>query len=475
MGPSTIVQCALLCTLSYFLLLGRHASAGPISWPDWQGYAGDATRSSRSVIALPRSAPSIGANFTYPGVGKSHGSLVTSRLGNTYVLAWAQAEAALPTVYMWRGLDNAHFATPLVNASFGADIMSDSFDALLLNDHDCLLFGTVSFYNPSLGQQNAVVTMFDVGLLSGTLSVKWQLTPTYMCDAAVFISSQLTKSSPLLLMLISQQRQIQVLDATTGAMQRAISLDYSASCDWRSSMALNEAQSTVYAVCYDSTFGKHTLQAYDVKSGAQLFSVVSGGIYSYYPIPLSVWSAVSNNVLCITGQQSALFDALNGTLIWQRYNSVQYLNPLITYAHGGPKGQPLVYLLGSSPGISPDPATMWLLTMNSTGDLVSAPFPLPYFAVDQFQGTLLVDPDGVTVIVNGWSTAPYPISSQYASQLLCAKLVFSQDPSKKPAFVVQWISPIWAPSNGRLAIYAAPRLDGSIIVGGWEGLIQFRP
>jgi hypothetical protein len=467
------LQIALLFILSCAQLCHLAASDNPIPWPNWQGYAGDTTRSSQSLIPLPQHTPSLGANFTYLSTGKSHGSLVTSRIGNTYVLAWMSR--GLPYVYMWRGLDNAAFSTPVVNTTYGDDIISDSFDALLLNDHDCLLFSTVAFYNTSLGQQDAVITMFDVGLLSGMLTVKWQLLPTYMSDAAAFISSEYTRSTPLLLLLVSQKRQIFVLDGTTGVMQRAISMSYNSECDGRSSMSLNQARSRVYVVCYDSTFGKHTLQGFDVKSGTQLFSTVSEDIYSYYPTPLSIWTAVSNNILCVTQQIVSLFDASNGTLLWRQFNRISYMNPLITYAQGGPKGNPILYLLGQSPGIYPDPATTWLMAMNSTGALLTAPYPLPYVTVDQFQGTMLVDPDGVTIVVNGWNNRPYPIGSQYTTQLVCVKLVFSQDPKVAPAFKVMWVSPSLVPSNGRFAIYAAPRLDGSIIVGGWEGLVQFKP
>jgi hypothetical protein len=86
---------------------------------------------------------------------------------------------------------------------------------------------------------------------------------------------------------------------------------------------------------------------------------------------------------------------------------------------------------------------------------------------------MIIDPDGLTLVINGWSnyvSSPY----QYGIQLACIRLVLNtQDPSVKPQWKTLWTSEAWPETQGRLAIYAAPRIDGSIIVGGWNGLYRF--
>ena len=104
-----------------------------------------------------------------------------------------------------------------------------------------------------------------------------------------------------------------------------------------------------------------------------------------------------------------------------------------------------------------------MLTFNESGGSVAPPANVP-LRVDQFQGSMLLAPDGVTVTMNGWdaNTANAP-----------ALLTSMRLDIDKGAWSTLWTSPPVIGSDGRLALFAAPRMNGSVVVVGWTGVYQF--
>jgi hypothetical protein len=129
----------------------------------------------------------------------------------------------------------------------------------------------------------------------------------------------------------------------------------------------------------------------------------------YWPIPLSSWTE-AGQLLGITGKRLWGINSTNGSILWSAYTPAAYVDTLLAYAHGGgssgsdgsaPSG-PLLFVLGQ--GSASPSQSVYLFVYNATGGLVAQPT-LVGIRVDQFQGSILLWPDGLTVTINGWAPA----------------------------------------------------------------------
>lgn len=83
-------------------------------------------------------------------------------------------------------------------------------------------------------------------------------------------------------------------------------------------------------------------------------------------------------------------------------------------------------------------------------------------------GSLLADPDGLTVCVNGWDAASRPAG---ALKVVAARLAAGADGAR--AWATLWTT---APTPegaaaGRYTFTGAQRRDGSLVFSGWQGAI----
>jgi hypothetical protein len=114
--------------------------------------------------------------------------------------------------------------------------------------------------------------------------------------------------------------------------------------------------------------------------------------------------------------------------------------------------------------------TIRLLAYNASGQPVADPFVLP-LRVDRFTGSLLADPDGATVFVNGWDA--YSVPKAGALKVVAARLGAGADGARE--WAVRWTAPPAAAGAGagRYTMTGAQRRDGSLVFGGWEGAFVY--
>ena len=125
------------------------------------------------------------------------------------------------------------------------------------------------------------------------------------------------------------------------------------------------------------------------------------------------------------------------------------MSKVLAYAHGEASGAALVYILGQSNGASASGACH-LTVLNSTGSDLAEPYYLP-IRVDQFTGTVILDPDGVT----GWYSASGGL-----------KLASMRLDVPSATWELIWRSPTRDEIPGALAMFAAAHTNGSSVVVG---------
>lgn len=76
----------------------------------------------------------------------------------------------------------------------------------------------------------------------------------------------------------------------------------------------------------------------------------------------------------------------------------------------------------------------------------------------------------MSVVVNGWDA----VAKDAPARLQRLALEVSGEPGNG-TWVRQWVSPPTTreQGSGRLALFAAPRANGSVVVAGWNGAVQF--
>lgn len=330
--------------------------------------------------------------------------------------------------------------------------MSDSFDALLLSSD--LAFVFLSYYNTSCDPNAcSVAAAFRT---DGSLAPVWSQWPTSFVDSA-----GVTPDGRLLLTLTSRDRTLRVRDAATGVVASSMTW-YSGQCDSRAHLALDAAGATAYIACGDSTFGSPHLLAFDIGTRAQLWDVVHKKSVSYWPPPLAIWAGPAL-LLAVTDGLITAARLGNGSAAWRVAPPPAATQYVLDFA----VARELLFLAVAAADAA---ASVSLLAYNASGTLVAPAFRLP-MRVDRFTGSLLADPDGATVYLNGWVDGG--AAQPAALALLAARL--ATDANGAPAWTLAWMAPP-APTGGnagRYTFFGAQRANGSLVFAGWSGAFQF--
>jgi hypothetical protein len=286
----------------------------------------------------------------------------------------------------------------------------------------------------------------------------------------------------VLVTLVSAKGSVIVRDLATGVARSTVRV--ALSCDWRGSLAVTADGAAAYALCLDATFGKNTVYGVDLTGGAPnpvTFSTVVKALDTYWPPALVAWGAAG---LAVGLSDRAIVGLApgNGSVVFRAVPPPAVVTHVLAAAAvsapaaaaaaaadadavtggGGPAATPILYVLAQSDG----PGTpAYLLAYNATGGAVAPPVQL-WARVDQFQGTIIADPSGLTVTVNGWDPrAPAQPPMLVRVTLDPAAGTWAQ--AAAPSF------PTAGTGDGRLALFAAPRTNGSVVVVGWQGVYQW--
>jgi hypothetical protein len=328
-------------------------------------------------------------------------------------------------------------------------------------------------------------------LHAANLTRAWHVFPMEAAiDAAAVVpssSSAVSSSSPLVLVtFLSAKRSLVVRDLATGRILSSLPLYPAYGCDWRGSMAVSGDGTRAYLLCLDTTFKKNTILAVDLTKSppVQIFSTAPlAALNSYWPPTLALWEP-AGLLLGLTDRDVFAFDPSNGTLVWRRPLPQATVAHLLAFAATAATSSsssaaapataptPLLYLLTQSPA-STAPVSLWAL--NASGGIVGGGQRAPGGAgsplllglrVDQFSGTLIADPSGLAVTVNGWDPNT-PGQPPTLARATLDPATGAWTPTAFPSF------PLGTSGEGRLAIFAAPRGNGSVVVAGWEGVYQW--
>ena len=435
----------------------RSSSPAPSPYPTplWAGTHGSSERRNGLAFAGPQAAPAqLGA--TGP-LGKTHGAVAVDVDDNIFFTAW---NSSGPFLYCWH--PTSELAAVAAGPSAGADIMSDSIDALLLGDG--LAFVHLSYYNTSC---DAALCSLTAAFHTPSLAPAWTHWPTGP------LSSSALSPRVGLVTLSSRDRTLRVLAPTTGELSGPAIKWYTGQCDSFAGLAMDAGGATAFVSCADATFGHPHIYAFDLVRRAQLWSaelpVATGGVS--WPPPLAFWRGALASQSFVVSVTDHIVTAAreDGEAAWTaRLPATAHfvLDFAIAQRGGGGGADPLLLLLVQADDTA---QTVRLLTYNASGLPVSPPFVLP-LRVDRFLGSLLADPDGATVYVNGWDAASRPAG---ALKVVAARLTAGADGAR--AWATLWTT---APTPegaaaGRYTFTGAQRRDGSLVFSGWHGAFLF--
>ena len=397
----------------------------------------------------PQTAPTLLA--ATGALGKSHGAVAVSADDDVLFVAW---NASGPYLYAWR--PSGELAAVVAGPPFGADIMSDSFDPLVLGDGLAVVH--LSYYNNSCDVARCSVL---AAFRTPTLEPAWSHYPSGP------LSSSVMSRRVGLVTLSSRDRALRVLAPATGELSGAPITWYGGSCDSSAGLAADASGEVAFVACGDATFGHSRVLAFDLVRRTELWTVEHAvASAASWPPPLAYWAAAASPqeplAVVVTDRIITGVFAANGSAAWAARLPTAACHYVLDFALAGP----LLYVLAQADDAA---QTIRLLAYNSSGLPAAAPAVLP-LRVDRFLGSLLADPDGVTVYVNGWDALSRPAG---ALKVVAARLNTGSDGI--PAWTVAWTAPP-APAGaaaGRYTSTGAQRANGSLVFAGWQGAFLY--